>query len=459
MLWAPVKHRARRFAAQSALESTSMSYLSRCLSGLVCALSLATPVALAAGQSAVADADVAGAARRHTAQALEWRHQIHAHPELGNREHETAKLVADHLKTLGMEVSTGIAQTGVLGVLRGGKPGPVVAVRADMDALPVTEDTNLPFKSEVRATYNGLEVGVMHACGHDIHTAVQLGVASILADLRDEIPGTVLFIFQPAEEGPPPGEEGGAELMLREGAFADPRPKAVFGLHTLANLDVGKIGFTVGPALAAVDHFKAVVMGRQTHGAQPHEGIDPVVIAAQVITAFQTIASRSVNPIEPVVVTVGMVRGGERYNIIPAAVKLEGTVRTYDAGVRNDVQRRMDEILDGLTRAGGGSYSFEYERGTPATINDAELASQMLPTVEALPVELVKLPPTMGGEDFAYFANEVPGFFYRLGTLKPGTQSGPHHSPTFRADDDSIAIGMRVMANLLLDYLHAAAQK
>jgi len=410
-------------------------------------------------QPAALDGLVSQAVERHAARTLEYRHRIHQHPELGNREHETAKLAADHLRGLGMEVRTGIAHTGVLGILEGGRPGPVVAVRADMDALPVTEDTDLPFKSTTRATYNGFEVGVMHACGHDVHTAVQLGVASVLADLQPQIPGTVLFIFQPAEEGPPPGEEGGAQLMLKEGAFAQPRPAAVFGLHTKANLPLGKVGFTVGPALAAVDSFKVSIRGHQTHGASPHQGVDPVVTAAQAILALQTIPSRTLDPIEPVVVTVGMIHGGERRNIIPAEVRLEGTVRTYSPEVRDTVERRMSEILTGITSAAGGSFSLDYDRGTLATVNDPELARRMLPTVRALLPEgdVEMLPPTMGGEDFAYFADQVPGFFFRLGTLKEGTVSGPHHSPTFRADDDSVVVGVRVMSNLILDYLLGAS--
>jgi amidohydrolase len=427
------------------------------LLGLTCLL--CASAAVADGPRAALDAEVRQAVDRHRDRALELRHRIHRNPELGNREVATAALVAEHLQGLGIQVRTGIAHTGVLGVLEGARPGPVVAVRADMDALPVTEDTDLPFKSTVRTTYNGLEVGVMHACGHDVHTAVQLGVASILTDLRDRLPGTVLFLFQPAEEGPPPGEEGGADLMLREGAFRDPAPEVVFGLHTLADLDLGKVGFTVGPALAAVDHFRVTLRGVQTHGAAPHQGVDPVVMAAEVITALQTIPSRTLDPVQPAVVTVGMIHGGERYNIIPAEVKLEGTVRTYDPDVRDTVERRMGEILDGISTANGGSFSLDYERGTPATINDRALAERMLPTVEALlgPEQVVTLPPTMGGEDFAYYANEVPGFFHRLGTLASGTRSGPHHSPTFRADDASVPVGMRVMANLVVDYLLGSA--
>jgi amidohydrolase len=282
-----------------------------------------------------------------------------------------------------------------------------------------------------------------------------MGVVSVLADLRDEIPGTIMFVFQPAEEGPPPGEEGGAQLMVKEGVFDDPRPEAVFGLHTLFSLPVGNLGYTVGPALAAVDHFYATVKGTQTHGAAPHQGIDPVVMAAQVVTAFQTIVSRTLDPIQPAVVTVGMIHGGERYNIIPDEVRMQGTVRTYDPDARDTVERRMGEILKGITSAGGGSYELDYDRGTPATINDPDLSHWMIPSLEAVAgkSKVIELPPTMGGEDFAYFANEVPGFFFRLGSLKEGTVSGPHHSPFFRADDDSIPVGMRAMSNVLMDYL------
>ncbi len=396
------------------------------------------------------------------AETIEFRHQIHQNPELGNREFQTAQLVADHLRKLGFdEVRTGVAHTGVVAILKGDRPGPVVAVRADMDALPVTEDTPYGFKSTVRTRYLGQEVGVMHACGHDIHTAVQMGVASVLAAMRDELQGTVIFIFQPAEEGPPPGEEGGASLMVREGVFDEPKPQAVFGLHTFSEMEVGKVGYTVGPALAAVDHFRITIQGKQAHGASPHLGVDPVVMASQAVMALQTIRSRNLPPLEPSVVTVGIIRGGTRFNIIPAEVRLEGTVRTYNPDVRNEVERRMGEILQGVTAAGGGSFELDYERGTPATINDVALAEQMAPTLAKVvgANNVGVLEPTMGGEDFAYFANEVPGFFFRLGMVKPGTTSGGHHTPTFLADDSSVPIGMRVMANLLVEYLKTESER
>jgi amidohydrolase len=414
-------------------------------------LSLCSP-AVAHAQDPTVDAAV----DRFAEQIIELRHHIHQYPELGNREFETAALIAGHLRALGFdEIIEGVAHTGVVGILRGGLPGDTVAVRADMDALPVTEDTPYPFASTVRTEYLGQEVGVMHACGHDIHVAVQLGVASVLASMREEIPGVVKFIFQPAEEGPPPGEEGGADLMVREGVLENPRPSAIFGLHALAQMPVGTLGYAPGPMLAAVDHFRIKVIGQQAHGAYPELGVDPVVMASQVVMGLQTIRSRNLPSLEPSVVTVGIMQGGTRFNIIPDEMHLEGTVRTYDPDVRDTVERRMEEIVAGITAAGGGTYEFEYDRGTPATINDAALVTRMAPTLSRLVGDdkVQVLDPVMGGEDFAYFANEVPAFFYRLGTQAPGVVSGGHHTPTFMADDSSIPIGMRAMSNLLLDYL------
>jgi len=386
---------------------------------------------------------------------IDLRHQIHQYPELGNREYKTAKLVAKHLRSLGIEVETDIAYTGVVGVLKGNKPGPVVAVRADMDALPVTEETDLSFKSTVKTTYLNKEVGVMHACGHDIHTSVQLGVASVLASMKRSLPGTVKFIFQPAEEGPPPGEEGGADLMLKEGVFSNLKPSAIFGLHTHPGLAVGELGLTIGPAMAAVDHFIITIKGKQSHGAYPHKSVDPIIMATEAVGAFQTIRSRSLSPLEPSVVTVGIIRGGERFNIIPEQVYLEGTVRTYNPEVQDMVEHRMNKILEGITLAYGGSFELDYDRGTPATINDPELAKQMIPTMERVvgKSNLKLLDPVMGGEDFAFFANEVPGMYYRLGVLKPGTTSGWVHTPTFRADDSCLEVGIRAMSNLVVDFL------
>ena len=388
---------------------------------------------------------------------VELRHQIHQYPELGNREFKTAELVAEHLRSLGIEVETGVAYTGVVGILKGNKPGPVVAIRADMDALPVTEETDLSFKSTVKTTYLDKEVGVMHACGHDIHTSVQLGVASVLASMKRSLPGTVKFIFQPAEEGPPPGEEGGADLMLKEGVFDNLKPSAIFGLHTHPGLAVGELGLTIGPAMAAVDHFVITIKGKQSHGAYPHKSVDPIIMATEVVGAFQTIRSRSLSPLEPSVVTVGIIRGGERFNIIPEEVHLEGTVRTYNPEVQDMVEQRMNKILEGITLAYGGSFELNYDRGTPAMINDPELSKQMIPTMERVVGKdnLKMMDPVMGGEDFAFFANEVPGMYYRLGVVKPGTTSGWVHTPTFRADDSCLEVGIRAMSNLIVDYLES----
>jgi amidohydrolase len=416
------------------------------------------PAALHAQQY---DAAVARAVDRLAPSITEIRHQLHQHPELSNREVRTAGMVAAHLRSLGMEVRTGVAHTGVVGILRGGRPGPVVAVRADMDALPVTENTPYPWKSTDTGEYLGKTVGVAHACGHDVHTAVQMGVASVLAPMKDRIPGTIVFVFQPAEEGAPPGEEGGAALMLKEGVFNELRPSAVIGLHTFAQMEVGKVGYTPGPAMAASDRFIVHIKGRQAHGASPQLSIDPVVMAAQAVLSLQTIRSRNLSPFEPSVITVGMIRGGERFNIIPDEVELHGTVRTFDPAVQDTVERRIREILDGVTRAGGGSYTIDYLRTTPVTFNNRELAGRLRPTMERLmgARNVVDVAPTTGAEDFAFFANTVPGFFYRLGTVKPGTKSGDHHTPTFMADDASIPIGMRVMSGLLLDYLSSGGTR
>ncbi len=426
---------------------------------LIAWLTIAAAAARAGAAQAPADAAVRAAVDRHAPAITEIRHRIHQHPELGNREVQTAALVAGHLRALGLEVRTGIAHTGVVAVLRGGRPGPVVAVRADMDALPVTEQNDLPWRSTARATYLGREVGVMHACGHDIHVAVQLGVASVLAGMRDRLPGTVLFIFQPAEEGPPPGERGGAALMLEEGVFRDPQPSAVFGLHAKAEMDVGTIGYAAGPFMAGASSWSATVRGRQAHGAMPHLSVDPIVMASEIVLALQTIRARTLSPFTPSVVTVGIIRGGERGNIIPGEVQLAGTVRYYDPAVRDTIARRMREIMDGVTRAHGGSFDLQVESGLPVTVNHRALTARAVPTLErVLGRDNVRvIEPWSASEDFSHFANAVPGFFYNLGTQRPGTTSGGHHTPTFLADDAAIPVGMRAMATLVLDYLDGGA--
>jgi amidohydrolase len=325
-----------------------------------------------------------------------------------------------------------------------------------MDALPVTEDTPYPFKSTKRGTYLGQDVGIMHACGHDIHVTVQLGVASVLASMKADLPGTVKFIFQPAEEGTPPGERGGAVLMIEQGALQNPQPEVIFGLHTKAQLPVGVIGYTPGPALAATDQFAITITGRQAHGASPQLAIDPVVTAAQAILALQTIRSRNLSPFEPSVVTVGVVRGGTRWNIIPGTVELQGTARSYGAGITDTIERRMREILKGITEAAGATFELKYDRYTPPTVNDTVLTRRTVPSLARVvgASNARRIDPWMAGEDFSRYANIIPGFFFMLGVQKPGGPiSGDHHSPTFMADDAAIPVGVKAMTAVVLDYL------
>lgn len=396
---------------------------------------------------------------RVTPGIIEIRHQIHQNPELSNREFKTAELVAKHLRALGLEVKTGIAHTGVVGLLKGGRPGPVVAVRADMDALPVTEDTPYPFKSTVRTTFNGQEVGVSHACGHDIHVATALGAASVLAPLRDQLAGTVMFVFQPAEEGPPAGEEGGAKLMLKEGLFASHRPAAVFGLHADSSLTVGQIGYSPEASNASSDTIEITLSGKSAHAAWPHLSVDPILMASQAVMALQTIRARNLSPYEPSVITIAQIHGGVRDNIIPAEVKMSGTVRLFDPKVQDEVERRMRDILEGIAKGAGGTYDLKYTRNNPVNRNDPALVSRMLPTIERLvgAENVIVQPPPMAADDFAYLAQQAPAFFFHLGIVKPGTQSGNNHTPTFMADDSAIPLGIRALSHVLLDYLNHAA--
>ena len=393
-----------------------------------------------------------------------WRRDIHQHPELGNRETRTAKLVADHLTKLGLEVRTGVAHTGVVAVLRGGKPGPVVALRADMDALPVTEEVDLPFKSTVRATYLGQEVGVMHACGHDNHVAILMGVAEVLAAVRQDLAGSVKFIFQPAEEGAPAGERGGAEVMIEEGALENPKVDAIFGLHVFP-FDVGKVVWRAGALMASGDQFRIVVRGRQTHGALPWNGIDPIVTAAQIVLSLQTLVSRTVDlTLTPAVVTVGMIRGGVRNNIVPDSVELVGTIRTFHEGTRDSLHARVVRTAEGIARAAGATAAVTTARGYPVTINDPALTERMVPTLRRTLGAANVLPgqQTTTAEDFSLFQRKVPGMFFFLGVTPIGADPktiAPNHSPRFFADEGALVPGMRALANLAVDYLFGAAGK
>ncbi|HLQ69158.1 MAG TPA: amidohydrolase [Gemmatimonadales bacterium] len=406
------------------------------------------------------DADVDRRVPQVVEKVVAWRRDIHAHPELSNRETRTADIVAQELRALGLEVRTGVAHTGVVGVLRGGKPGPVVALRADMDALPVTEEVDVPFASKVRATYNGQEVGVMHACGHDAHTAMLMGVAEILTSMRNDLPGTVKFIFQPAEEGAPAGEQGGAALMIAEGALENPKPDAIFGLHVFP-YPTGEIRYRPGGTMASSNSFRIVVHGRQTHGAIPWAGIDPIVIASQIVLGLQTIASRQIDlTAAPAVVTVGAINGGVRNNIIPDSVVMIGTIRTFEDAVRRDVFDRVRRTAESIAQSAGASAFVAIDSGNPVTYNDPALTERLLPTLRAVAgATHVSLgPPITAAEDFSRYQERVPGVFFFLGITPPGTDprtAAPNHSPRFFVDEAAFPIGIRALAHAAVDYLAA----
>lgn len=391
---------------------------------------------------------------------IAWRRDIHAHPELGNRETRTAKIVADQLRKLGLVVETGVAHTGVVGLLKGALPGPTVAVRADMDALPVTEKTDVPFASHVTTSYRGETVGVMHACGHDSHTAMLLGLAEILAAERSSLPGSVLFIFQPAEEGAPEGEEGGAQLMLKEGLFEKYPPQAVFGMHVWAGQRVGQIAYRSGPMMAGVDSFTINVKGKQSHGARPWQSIDPIVTSAQMIGALQTVVSRDVDiTANPAIVSIGAIKGGIRSNIIPAEVNMLGTIRTFTDAQRTVVLDHMKLIIEHTALANGATADLVLgPEHYPVTYNDPALTQRVLPSLEAVvgAGNLIQIPLVTAAEDFSLFAERVPGFFFFVG-ITPETQdpatAPSNHSDFFYIDERGIAVGLRAMTRVVVDYL------
>jgi amidohydrolase len=413
-------------------------------------------------QTAVAtDEDLARRIDAVMPRVVEWRRDIHEHPELGNRELRTAALVAEHLRGLGIEVQTDVAHTGVVGVLRGGQPGPVVALRADMDALPVTEMVDLPFASRVRTEYNGQEVGVMHACGHDNHVAILMGAAEVLAGMRDRLPGTVKFIFQPAEEGAPEGEEGGAALMIEEGAFDDPRPDAVFGLHVWPQ-PVGTLWYRSAGTMASADALHIVVRGRQTHGALPWGGVDPVVASASIVTALQGIASRQIDVTNaPAVVTIATIHGGVRNNIIPDSVVMTGTIRTFDQEMRADVHERVRRTAELIAQSAGATAEVRIDLGYPVTYNDPELTERMSATLRRVAGDdrVAVAPLVTGAEDFSEFQKISPGMYFFLGIVPEGQDpatAAVNHSPHFFADEGALPVGVRAMTQLALDYLSGA---
>ena len=387
-----------------------------------------------------------------------WRRDLHQHPELSNRELRTAKLVAGELRRLGLEVRTGVAHTGVVGVLEGGLPGPVVALRADMDALPVTEEVDLPFASRVRAEFAGQQVGVMHACGHDTHTAMLLGAAEVLAGVRAQLPGTVVFLFQPAEERPPPGEDGGARLMIAEGALADPVPEAIFALHSVSQHPVGTVAYRSGGAMASSDRMTITVRGRGTHAAYPWRGVDPIAAASRLVLALLAIPGRQLDARLPAVVSIGAIHGGVRHNVIPEEVELEGTIRSLDPQERVELHRRIEREAAGIAQATGTTIEpdIDVENGYPVTVNDPALTRRMLPTLVRVAPRVEEALPRTGAEDFAFYAERLPGLYLWLGVRPPevaAEAAAPNHSPRFFADERALPIGTRLLAHLAVDYL------
>lgn len=404
---------------------------------------------------------ISQAADKIESKVIAWRRDFHEHPELGNNEKRTAEIVAKHLQSLGIEVKTGVAKTGVVGILKGGKPGPVVALRADMDALPVTERGDLPFKSNVKAQYNGQEVGVMHACGHDSHTAILMGVAEVLAGMKADLKGTVKFIFQPAEEGAPAGEEGGAELMVKEGVMENPKVDVAFGLHIWAQTEVGQINYRPGGMMAGVNDMKITVNGRQAHGASPWSSIDPIVVSAQIINNLQTIVSRNLNITENAgVVTIGSIHAGVRSNIIPEQAEMLGTMRYLSASDGKLIEERIRQIVTKTAEANGAvaEIKLPYSSRYPVTFNDVSLTEKMIPSLQRIAgannVNLV--PAVTGAEDFSFFQEKVPGLFFFLGGMPKGKDSKTapsHHTPDFFIDESAFKLGVKALTGLTVDYM------
>ena len=434
----------------------------RCVARAAAVAALLSSAASAAPAPEASDAQLDELTGKELPKVIAWRRDLHQHPELGNRETRTAKLITDHLKHLGLKVQTGVAHTGVVALLEGGRPGPTVAVRADIDALPVTEKTDVPFRSHVTTTYRGETVGVMHACGHDSHAAMLMGLAEELTRVRASLPGKVLFIFQPAEEGAPEGEEGGAQLMLKQGLFAHYQPQVVFGMHVWSALAVGDIGYRAGPLMAGVDSFKIHVQGRQAHGSQPWQSIDPVVTSAQIVNALQTVISRDVDiTAAPAVVSVGAIKGGIRSNIIPSEVDMIGTIRTFTAAQRDTVLSSMKRIIENTAAANGASAQFILgPEHYPVTYNDPKLMAEVLPSLQAVAgAEHVKqIDLITAAEDFSLFAQSVPGVYFFVGVTPPDQDPATapsNHSDYFYLDERGIPIGMRAMAHVVIDYLNA----
>jgi amidohydrolase len=410
-----------------------------------------------AGHAQVTPGQLDRLAAESQTQVVEWRRWFHQNPELSNREFNTAAHIAEALKEMGIEAKTGIAGNGIVAVIEGGKPGPLVALRTDMDGLPVTEQTGLPFASTAKGEYNGQEVGVMHACGHDAHMSMLLGAAWVLNSVKEDLAGSVMLIFQPAEEGPPAGEKGGASQMLEEGIWNERKPDAVFGIHVGFGVPGGQIATRPGPLMAASDRFQITVKGRQTHGAIPWNGVDPIVVAAQIVLGLQTIASRQVDvTLAPSIVSIGRISGGIRNNVIPDFVELEGTIRSFDEAMRGDIHQRMERTARGIAESAGATIDFELELGNPPVVNDPKLLARMMPALERAAGPVVEVTPQTVAEDFSEYAERAPGLFLFLGSGPPGvdpTGLPSNHSPFFDTHEPNLEVGVRVFSNLVVDYL------
>ena len=403
--------------------------------------------------------DIDAATAKIMAKVVEWRRHIHQYPELGNQETKTAKYVEDHLRRLGMEVRTGVAKTGVVGILKGSQPGPVIGLRADMDGLPVTERNSLPFASKEKAVFNGLNVGVMHACGHDSHVAMLMGTAEVLVGMKDKLRGTVVFIFQPAEEGPPAGEEGGAPLMVKEGVMDNPKIDAIFGIHINSQTEIGKIRYKSGATMAASDWFSIKVKGKQTHGSQPWAGIDPIAAATQIYTGLQMIVARQSELTKaPVVITVGRINGGIRENIIPEEMTMSGTIRTLDSAMQKDVHEKIRNTATKIAESMGATAEVSIDTKTLVTYNTPELVQAVLPSLQkaAGKENVIESEWTTGAEDFSYFGEKAPSFYFFVGGMPKGKNSkdaAPHHTPDFYIDDSRLDIGIKAFCNIVFDYV------
>jgi amidohydrolase len=422
-------------------------------------LSLVVSIAACSAFSAHADINIDEQVKSVENKVIEWRRDIHQHPELSNRETRTAAIVAKHLKSLGMQVETDIVHTGVVGYLKGAKPGPTVMLRADMDALPVTEKADVPFKSTIVTKYMGEDVGVMHACGHDTHVAMLMGTAEVLAGVQNELHGNIMFVFQPAEEGPPTGEEGGANLMLKQGIFKKYKPDVAFGLHIMSSLNTGQIGYRSGPIMASADTFDITVKGKQTHGSAPWNGVDPIAAASQIVTGINHIVSRQVDITkEPAIISFGKISGGIRDNIIPDSVNMIGTIRNFDMDNRDQIFDNIKTTATHIAMASGAEADVKIIKGYPVTINNPALTAQMLPTLKSVAGadNVFDVPKLTASEDFSFYSQEVPGLFIFLGGTPVGqdpSKAAYNHSPYFYADEASFKVGTKALSQLAIDYL------